>query len=219
MDPPVCMWEPFWNVLLRPVRGAEGSGQSVPHQVRGQVQGACRTSDSHPGLAHTSGHPDGIAPLFLLLPLPPLRKDPQRPASADGLQTGKSLVPGPQINGGFGSVLAASWPRGPLCPRRCTRAPLGKTSWPSMYNSSSPQSGGQCDAHSPHPDLLQLLAQPLLSPHSSAHLLLAPCMVAPPYPQLFSPGLSQHGLVVDGPPSGAGTWAVRVWERFYRIPS
>lgn len=34
MDPTVCMWGPFWNMLLCPVGGAEGSRQSTPHQVR-----------------------------------------------------------------------------------------------------------------------------------------------------------------------------------------
>lgn len=58
-----------------------------------------------------------------------------------------------------------------------------------------------------------------LSPHSSSHLLQAPCRVAPPYPRLFSPGLSREGLLADGAPSGAGTWAVKVWERFYSLLS
>lgn len=33
MDPAVCLWGPFWNTLLCPVSGAEGAGQSLPHQV------------------------------------------------------------------------------------------------------------------------------------------------------------------------------------------
>ncbi|XP_023382742.1 LOW QUALITY PROTEIN: protein misato homolog 1-like [Pteropus vampyrus] len=39
---------------------------------------------------------------------------------------------------------------------------------------------------------------------SSAHLLLAPCKVAPPYPRLFS-RLHQQGLVPDAAPTGPGT--------------
>ncbi|VFV35422.1 protein misato homolog 1-like [Lynx pardinus] len=58
--------------------------------------------------------------------------------------------------------------------------------------------------------LAQYLQQQQPTVRSSAHLLLAPCMVAPPYPQLFSPGLSQHGLVVDGPPSGAAVESIPV---------
>ena len=34
MDPTVGMWGPFWDMLLCPVGGAEGSRQSTPHQVR-----------------------------------------------------------------------------------------------------------------------------------------------------------------------------------------
>ena len=44
----------------------------------------------------------------------------------------------------------------------------------------------------------------VLLPHSSSHLLLTPCKVVPPYPYLFSSSLSQQGLVLDGPPTGAG---------------
>ncbi|XP_042832240.1 protein misato homolog 1 isoform X3 [Panthera tigris] len=58
--------------------------------------------------------------------------------------------------------------------------------------------------------LAQYLQQQQPTVRSSAHLLLAPCMVAPPYPQLFSPGLSQHGLIVDGPPSGAAVESIPV---------
>ncbi|XP_042782096.1 protein misato homolog 1 isoform X2 [Panthera leo] len=56
--------------------------------------------------------------------------------------------------------------------------------------------------------LAQYLQQQQPTVRSSAHLLLAPCMVAPPYPQLFSPGLSQHGLIVDGPPPGAAVESI-----------
>lgn len=38
---------------------------------------------------------------------------------------------------------------------------------------------------------------------SSSHLLLTPYKVVPPYPCLFS-SLSQQGLVLDNPPTGAG---------------
>ncbi|XP_078297496.1 protein misato homolog 1 isoform X2 [Panthera onca] len=58
--------------------------------------------------------------------------------------------------------------------------------------------------------LAQYLQQQQPTVRSSAHLLLAPCMVAPPYPQLFSPGLSQHGLIVDGPPPGAAVESIPV---------
>lgn len=32
MDPTVCMWGSFWNLLLCPVSGAQGCRQSIPHQ-------------------------------------------------------------------------------------------------------------------------------------------------------------------------------------------
>ncbi|XP_022346863.1 protein misato homolog 1 isoform X4 [Enhydra lutris kenyoni] len=53
--------------------------------------------------------------------------------------------------------------------------------------------------------LAQYLQQQEPSVRSSAHLLLAPCKVAPPYPHLFSPSLGQRGLLLDGSPPGAGT--------------
>ncbi|XP_020021743.1 protein misato homolog 1 isoform X2 [Castor canadensis] len=37
---------------------------------------------------------------------------------------------------------------------------------------------------------------------SSSHLLLTPCMVAPPYPHLFSGSFSQQGVVLDGTSKG-----------------
>lgn len=43
---------------------------------------------------------------------------------------------------------------------------------------------------------------------SSSHLLLTPCRVVPPYPHLFSSSLSQQGLILDGPPTGAGMYKV-----------
>ncbi|XP_055979606.1 protein misato homolog 1 isoform X2 [Sorex fumeus] len=45
---------------------------------------------------------------------------------------------------------------------------------------------------------------------SSSHLLLTPCLVAPPYPCLFSSHLSRHGLVLDGPPTGAAVESIPV---------
>ncbi|XP_019664596.1 protein misato homolog 1 isoform X2 [Ailuropoda melanoleuca] len=67
--------------------------------------------------------------------------------------------------------------------------------------------------------LAQYLQQQQPRVRSSAHLLLAPCKVAPPYPCLFSPSLSRHGLVLDGPPSGAGTWAANVQGRCHSMPA
>ncbi|XP_048081064.1 protein misato homolog 1 isoform X5 [Ursus arctos] len=58
--------------------------------------------------------------------------------------------------------------------------------------------------------LAQYLQQQQPRVRSSAHLLLAPCKVAPPYPCLFSPSLSRHGLVLDGPPSGAAVESIPV---------
>ncbi|XP_029791869.1 protein misato homolog 1 isoform X2 [Suricata suricatta] len=58
--------------------------------------------------------------------------------------------------------------------------------------------------------LAQYLQQQQPGVRSSAHLLLAPCTVAPPYPRLFSPRLSRHGLVADGLPSGAAVESVPV---------
>nr|XP_055179885.1 protein misato homolog 1 isoform X2 [Nyctereutes procyonoides] len=58
--------------------------------------------------------------------------------------------------------------------------------------------------------LAQYLQQQQPRVRSSAHLLLAPCQVTPPYPCLFSPSLSRHGLVLDGPPSGAAVESIPV---------
>ncbi|XP_045838976.1 protein misato homolog 1 isoform X3 [Meles meles] len=58
--------------------------------------------------------------------------------------------------------------------------------------------------------LAQYLQQQEPRVRSSAHLLLAPCKVAPPYPRLFSPSLSQHGLVLDGSPPGAAVESIPV---------
>ncbi|XP_066894072.1 protein misato homolog 1 isoform X6 [Kogia breviceps] len=52
--------------------------------------------------------------------------------------------------------------------------------------------------------LAQYLQQQQPRVRSSSHLLLTPCKVVPPYPYLFSSSLSQQGLVLDGPPTGAG---------------
>ncbi|EPY88673.1 protein misato 1-like protein [Camelus ferus] len=45
---------------------------------------------------------------------------------------------------------------------------------------------------------------------SSSHLLLTPCKVVPPYPHLFSSSLSQQGLVLDGPSTGAAVESIPV---------
>ncbi|CAK7309925.1 Protein misato homolog 1 [Vulpes lagopus] len=58
--------------------------------------------------------------------------------------------------------------------------------------------------------LAQYLQQQQPRVRSSAHLLLTPCQVTPPYPCLFSPSLSRHGLVLDGPPSGAAVESIPV---------
>uniref|UniRef100_A0A8C6CZB4 Protein misato homolog 1 n=1 Tax=Moschus moschiferus TaxID=68415 RepID=A0A8C6CZB4_MOSMO len=50
--------------------------------------------------------------------------------------------------------------------------------------------------------LAQYLQQQQPGARSSSHLLLTPCKVVPPYPYLFSSSLSQHGLVLDSPPTG-----------------
>lgn len=57
VDPAVCMWGPFWNSLLCAVSGAEGSQQSVPHQV------------SSPFLPGSSGQSKGTAPFIAPHPL------------------------------------------------------------------------------------------------------------------------------------------------------
>lgn len=141
---------------------------------------------------------------------------------AKNVRIPSSISTMPQIKGGFGSVPAVSSPQGHLCLRHSMPAALGKTSWPSTYSSSSPESGGQCDASSaatPQTFLSFFSLSCCSHPHSSAHLLLAPCKVAPPYPCLFSPSLSRHGLVLDGPPSGAGTWAANVQGRCHSMPA
>ncbi|XP_057582051.1 protein misato homolog 1 [Hippopotamus amphibius kiboko] len=56
--------------------------------------------------------------------------------------------------------------------------------------------------------LAQYLQQQRPSVRSSSHLLLTPCKVVPPYPHLFSSSLSQHGLVLDGPPTGAAVESI-----------
>ncbi|XP_025714495.1 protein misato homolog 1 isoform X1 [Callorhinus ursinus] len=58
--------------------------------------------------------------------------------------------------------------------------------------------------------LAQYLQQQQPRARSSAHLLLAPCKVVPPYPCLFSPSLGRHGLLLDGPPSGAAVESIPV---------
>ncbi|XP_032700984.1 protein misato homolog 1 isoform X2 [Lontra canadensis] len=58
--------------------------------------------------------------------------------------------------------------------------------------------------------LAQYLQQQEPRVRSSAHLLLAPCKVAPPYPSLFSASLGQHGLVLDGSPPGAAVESIPV---------
>lgn len=73
VDPAVCMWGPFWNTLLCAVSGAEGSQQSVPHQV------------SSPFLPGTSRQPKGTAPF--IAPPPFIKKETEQPDSAEGLRT------------------------------------------------------------------------------------------------------------------------------------
>ncbi|XP_045732550.1 protein misato homolog 1 isoform X3 [Mirounga angustirostris] len=58
--------------------------------------------------------------------------------------------------------------------------------------------------------LARYLQQEQPGGRSSAHLLLAPCKVVPPYPCLFSPSLSRHGLLLDGPPLGAAVESIPV---------
>lgn len=58
--------------------------------------------------------------------------------------------------------------------------------------------------------LAQYLEQQQPRVRSSSHLLLTPCKVAPPYPYLFSSSLSQQGLVLDGPPTGAAVESIPV---------
>ncbi|XP_023372239.1 protein misato homolog 1 isoform X2 [Otolemur garnettii] len=54
--------------------------------------------------------------------------------------------------------------------------------------------------------LAQYLQQQQPRVRSSSHLLLTPCMVAPPYPHLFSTSFShEHGVVPNGPPKGAAS--------------
>lgn len=116
-----------------------------------------------------------------------------------------SFMP-PQIKSGSGFVPAASSPRGRRCPPRSTPAALGRRSWPCTYSSSSPGPGGQCDARACPPQSLASLplSHSCSLALSSAHLLLAPCKVAPPYPRLFS-RLPQQGLGPDTAPTGPGT--------------
>ncbi|XP_034865672.1 protein misato homolog 1 isoform X2 [Mirounga leonina] len=58
--------------------------------------------------------------------------------------------------------------------------------------------------------LARYLQQEQPGGRSSAHLLLAPCKVVPPYPCVFSPSLSRHGLLLDGPPLGAAVESIPV---------
>ncbi|XP_017532132.2 protein misato homolog 1 isoform X3 [Manis javanica] len=58
--------------------------------------------------------------------------------------------------------------------------------------------------------LAQYLQQQQPRARSSSHVLLTPCKVAPPYPDLFSSSLSQQGLVLDGPPTGAAVESIPV---------
>ncbi|XP_035923391.2 protein misato homolog 1 isoform X3 [Halichoerus grypus] len=58
--------------------------------------------------------------------------------------------------------------------------------------------------------LAQYLQQQQPGVRSSAHLLLAPCKVVPPYPCLFSPSLGRHGLLLNGPPLGAAVESIPV---------
>ncbi|XP_014647459.1 PREDICTED: protein misato homolog 1 isoform X1 [Ceratotherium simum simum] len=82
-------------------------------------------------------------------------------------------------------------------------------------------SGSQLTPGTPLPSLLhacttgeevlaQYLQQQQPSVRSSSHLLLTPCKVVPPYPHLFSSSLSQQGLVLDGPPTGAAVESIPV---------
>ncbi|XP_040086254.1 protein misato homolog 1 [Oryx dammah] len=58
--------------------------------------------------------------------------------------------------------------------------------------------------------LAQYLQQQQPRVRSSSHLLLTPCKVVPPYPSLFSSSLSQHGLVLDGLPTGTAVESIPV---------
>ncbi|XP_046536926.1 protein misato homolog 1 isoform X3 [Equus quagga] len=58
--------------------------------------------------------------------------------------------------------------------------------------------------------LAQYLQQQQPSVRSSSHLLRTPCKVVPPYPYLFSSSLSQQGLLLDGPPTGAAVESIPV---------
>ncbi|KAG8520010.1 Protein misato-1 [Galemys pyrenaicus] len=58
--------------------------------------------------------------------------------------------------------------------------------------------------------LAQYLQQQQPRVRSSSHLLLTPCKVVPPYPYLFSSSLSQQGLVLDGPLTGAAVESIPV---------
>ncbi|XP_032319986.1 protein misato homolog 1 isoform X2 [Camelus ferus] len=58
--------------------------------------------------------------------------------------------------------------------------------------------------------LAQYLQQQQPRVRSSSHLLLTPCKVVPPYPHLFSSSLSQQGLVLDGPSTGAAVESIPV---------
>ncbi|XP_077620308.1 protein misato homolog 1 isoform X3 [Crocuta crocuta] len=63
------------------------------------------------------------------------------PLSACGSPSGTRCFAQSVVLRGVDRACHTSWPRGPLCPHCCTRAPPGKTSWPSTYSSSSPESG------------------------------------------------------------------------------
>lgn len=86
MDPTVCMWGSFWNLLLCPVSGAQGCRQSIPHQVRmGVLRSPCQTCDSDPFPPHTPGHPSSTASSSLC-PTLKEKRDPQHPTWADSLR-------------------------------------------------------------------------------------------------------------------------------------
>lgn len=74
VDPTVCMWGPIGNTLLRPVGGATGSGQSVPHQPARPGKAAALPA---PRLQHWGG---GLGPVLTA-------------AAAQGQKVSVTLVP------------------------------------------------------------------------------------------------------------------------------
>lgn len=88
VDLTVCVWGPIGNTLLRPVGGAAGSGQSVPHQVRTGVLRGLPSFCFGPLLPWP---PDSLVHLPFLPP-PPLKKS-HASESAGGQRTWCSACP------------------------------------------------------------------------------------------------------------------------------